>query len=120
MLSTRVAITGATGFAGTHLAAACAGDEVIALGRDLRDAETARVAIAAARPDVVYHLAARAHVGESWRDPAGTLRDNVAMTLNLLEAVRTEAPDATVVAVASGELYGPPVRLPVDEAAPLR
>ena len=42
------------------------------------------------------------------------------MTLNLLEAVRAEAPDAVVVAVSSGEVYGPPATLPVDEAAPLR
>jgi GDP-4-dehydro-6-deoxy-D-mannose reductase len=76
--------------------------------------------VAAAGPEVVYHLAAQAHVGESWRDPGRTLRDNVAMTLNLLEAVRHEAPGATVVAVASGEVYGPPARLPVDESAPLR
>jgi GDP-4-dehydro-6-deoxy-D-mannose reductase len=89
-------------------------------GVDLLDASATRAAIAAARPLVVYHLAARAHVGDSWRDPAGTLRDNVAMTLNVLEAVRGEVPEATVVAVASGEVYGPPERLPVDEAAPLR
>jgi GDP-4-dehydro-6-deoxy-D-mannose reductase len=87
---------------------------------DLRDAEAARSAVADAAPDVVFHLAARAHVGESWRDPAGFLRDNVAMTVNVLEAVRTDAPRATVVAVASSEVYGPPARLPVDEAAPLR
>ena len=87
---------------------------------DLRDFEAARDAIAAARPEVVYHLAARAHVGESWRDPAGTLHENVAMTVNVLEAVRAEAPDATVVAVVSGEVYGAPERLPVDETAPLR
>jgi GDP-4-dehydro-6-deoxy-D-mannose reductase len=68
----------------------------------------------------VYHLAARAHVGESWRDPAGTLRDNVGMALNLLEAVRAEAPDATVVAIASGEVYGTPEALPIGEDAPLR
>lgn len=80
----------------------------------------ARAAVAAVRPDVVYHLAAHAHVGDSWSDPAGTLHDNVAMTLNVLEAVRVEAPEATVVAVASGEVYGPPERLPVDESAPLR
>ena len=89
-------------------------------GVDLLDASATRAAIAAARPLVVYHLAARAHVGDSWRDPAGTLRDNVAMTLNVLEAVRGEVPEATVVAVASGEVYGPPDRLPVDEAAPLQ
>ena len=69
---------------------------------------------------MVYHLAARAHVGESWRDPAGTLRDNVGMALNLLEAVRAEAPEATVVAVASGEVYGTPEALPIGEDAPLR
>ena len=106
--------------------AACeaAGDEVVAVSRsagvDLLDAVAVRSAIAAAQPDVVYHLAAHAHVGESWRDPARTLRDNVAMTLNVLEACREEAPEATVVAVASGEVYGPPERLPVDETAPLR
>jgi GDP-4-dehydro-6-deoxy-D-mannose reductase len=97
---------------------------VVALSRtagvDLLDPSAARAAIARARPRVVYHLAARAHVGESWSDPAGTLRDNVALTLNVLEAVRSEAPDATVVAVGSGEAYGPPRRLPVDESAPLR
>ena len=87
---------------------------------DLLDPAATRAVVAGARPQVVYHLAARAHVGESWRDPAGTLHDNVAMTLNVLEAVRAEAPEATVVAVASGEVYGPPERLPVDESAPLR
>ena len=94
-------------------------DLVGAAAVDLLDADATRAAIAAARPEVVYHLAARAHVGESWRDPARTLHDNVAMTLNVLEAVRSEAPEATVVAVASGEVYGPPERLPVDESAPL-
>jgi len=109
-----------------------AGDEVVGITRtgadvpgamrsaDLLDPVEARAAVAAARPHVVYHLAARAHVGDSWSDPAGTLHDNVAMTLNVLEAVRAEAPEATVLAVASGEVYGPPERLPVDETAPLR
>jgi GDP-4-dehydro-6-deoxy-D-mannose reductase len=96
---------------------------VAAAGRavaDLLEPAAARALVADARPEVVYHLAARAHVGESWRDPAASLHDNVGMTLNVLEAVRAEAPEATVVAVASGEVYGPPERLPVDETAPLR
>jgi len=42
------------------------------------------------------------------------------MTLNLLEAVRAEAPGAVVVVVASSELYGPAESLPVEETAPLR
>ena len=91
-----------------------------ATGVDLLDAAATRDALVRAEPEVVYHLAARAHVGASWRDPAGTLHDNVAMTLNVLEAVRATAPAAAVLLAGSGEIYGPPLRLPVDEAAPLR
>ena len=124
----RVLITGASGFAGRHLAGLCsaAGDEVVSLSRssglrvDLLDAELVRAAVRDAAPDVVHHLAARAHVGESWREPEAYLRDNAAMTLHLLEAVRAEAPGAAVVVVGSSELYGPPATLPVDESAPLR
>jgi GDP-4-dehydro-6-deoxy-D-mannose reductase len=128
----RVLITGASGFAGGHLAAACleAGDNVVSLTRsgggpggvavDLLDADATRAAIESAAPDVVYHLAALAHVGRSWGEPAATLAQNQAMTFNLLEALRTAAPQAAVVAVSSGEVYGPPVSLPVDETAPLR
>jgi GDP-4-dehydro-6-deoxy-D-mannose reductase len=122
----RALITGAGGFAGGHLAAHCwaSGGDVIGASRrsgtDLRDAGAARAAVEHARPDVVYHLAARAHVGESWEDPASFLRDNLGMALNVLEAVRAEAPRATVVAVSSGELYGAPSALPVTEDAPLR
>jgi GDP-4-dehydro-6-deoxy-D-mannose reductase len=128
----RVVITGASGFAGGHLSAAClaAGDDVVSLTRtgggpggvaiDLLDADATRAAIAAARPDVVYHLAALAHVGRSWSDPGATLAQNQSMTLNVLEALRTEAPGAMLVSVSSGEVYGPPASLPVDESAPLR
>jgi GDP-4-dehydro-6-deoxy-D-mannose reductase len=124
-----VLITGAGGFAGGHLTAACreAGDEVVTLARgggdvraDLTDAAATRSALEAVRPSVVYHLAALAHVGASWREPGAYLQDNLAMTLNLLEAVRENARDAVVVVASSGEVYGPPATLPVDESAPLR
>jgi GDP-4-dehydro-6-deoxy-D-mannose reductase len=80
----------------------------------------ARQLVAAAAPDVVYHLAARAHVGASWADPQGTIAANVDMTVALLEAVRACAPDAVVVVVGSGEQYGPPAELPTTEHAPFR
>jgi len=121
-----VLITGASGFAGRHLASACAaaGDDVRVAPRaaeaDLRDPAVARRVVAGATPEVVYHLAARAHVGASWEDPAGTIADNVGMTVAMLEAVRAEAPDAVVVVVGSGEEYGPPDVLPTPEDAPLR
>lgn len=89
-------------------------------GVDLLDAEAVRSAVARTRPTVVYHLAAHAQVGRSWQAPGATIAENVAMTLNLLEAVRREAPEAAVVHASSGEVYGVPDRLPADEAAPLR
>ena len=119
-------ITGGTGFAGSHLADHCRaeGDDVVLLSRsegvDLRDPEATRQAIAAAAPDAVYHLAAQAHVGVAWADPVATLQDNLLIATNLLEAVRAAAADAAVVAVSSGEVYGPPQALPVAEDAPLR
>ena len=87
---------------------------------DLRDGEATAAALAAAAPEVIVHLAAQAHVGRSWREPAATLHDNQAMALNVLEAVRAHAAGAVVVLVGSGEVYGPPAALPVDETAPLR
>jgi len=127
-VSRRVLITGASGFAGGHLARACAqdGDVVMDLSRssglgvDLLDAAAVRAAVREAAPDVVHHLAARAHVGESWREPEAYLHDNLAMTFHLLDAIREEAPGASVVVAASSELYGPPAQLPVDETAPLQ
>jgi GDP-4-dehydro-6-deoxy-D-mannose reductase len=122
----RVLITGASGFAGRHLVDACAaaGDEVIpappASEADLRDPAAVLRLVAGARPDVIYHLAAQAHVGRSWEQPAETISGNVAMTLNVLEAMRAAARDAVVLLVGSGELYGPPDVLPTGEDAPLR
>jgi GDP-4-dehydro-6-deoxy-D-mannose reductase len=123
---TRALITGASGFAGRHLVAACQadGDEVIEAPpsrvADLRDAEAAVGLVAAARPDVVYHLAAQAHVGRSWEDPGSTLQGNLAMTLNMLEAVRAEAPSAVFLLVGSSEEYGPPLEVPMTEDELLR
>jgi GDP-4-dehydro-6-deoxy-D-mannose reductase len=125
-VSRRVLVTGATGFAGRHLVAACeaAGDLVIpappSASVDLRDPVATRALVADARPDVVFHLAAHAHVGQSWDNPIGTVADNVAMTAALLEAVRFEAPSAVVVAAGSGEEYGPPETVPTTESHPLR
>jgi GDP-4-dehydro-6-deoxy-D-mannose reductase len=115
-------LTGGGGFAGGHLLRLL-GDTAVAPRRaelDLLDADAVRTAIAAARPERVFHLAALASVGHSWRAPGEVLSANISMTLNLLEAVRQEAPEASVVLVSSGEVYGPPERLPVDETARLR
>jgi GDP-4-dehydro-6-deoxy-D-mannose reductase len=77
-------------------------------------------ALADARPEVVYHLAALSSVGRSWDEPARTLADNVSGAINLLEGIRHQAPDARVVWVSTCEVYGGPETLPIAEAAPLR
>jgi GDP-4-dehydro-6-deoxy-D-mannose reductase len=117
----RAFVTGGAGFAGRHLldllpgATAPAREEL-----DLLDGDAVRAAVRESAPTAVWHLAALASVGRSWEAPAETISENVAMTVNLLEAVRQEAPEAAVVLISSGEIYGPPERLPVDEQAALR
>jgi GDP-4-dehydro-6-deoxy-D-mannose reductase len=114
-------VSGGAGFAGRHLLALLRG--AVAPTRDeldLLDGGAVRAAVREAAPEAVFHLAALASVGQSWEAPAETLTENVAMTAHVLEAVRLEAPEAAVVVVGSGEVYGPPARLPVDEHAPLR
>src|SRR3954447_4206682 len=127
----RVLITGAAGFAGRHLAEQlrAAGHELTGIGRspespidgdyitaDLLDPQAVKEATEKAHPDWIFHLAADASVEQSWRDPAGTIRNNVEITLNVLEATT----EARVLISGSGEISGPPHRLPVDEAHELR
>jgi GDP-4-dehydro-6-deoxy-D-mannose reductase len=116
-------VTGASGFVGRHLIAALGDGPVVAPSRealDLLEAEAVAAAVAEASPAAVFHLAAQASVGRSWEAPAEVMGENILTTLNVLEAVRRGAPDATVVVASSGEIYGPPERLPIDEEAALR
>jgi GDP-4-dehydro-6-deoxy-D-mannose reductase len=115
-------VTGGSGFVGQHLLAEL-GDRAVAPPRselDVLDADAVRHTLAGARPECVFHLAAHASVAQSWEQPAEVMRDNLTMTVNVLEAMRHEAPDAVAVVMSSGEIYGPPARLPVEESAPLR
>lgn len=87
---------------------------------DLLDPDSADRAVAEAAPTVVFHLAAQASVAQSIERPAETIRSNITMAVNLLSAVSVHAADARVVLAGSGEVYGPPVTLPLDEQHPLR
>lgn len=55
---------------------------------DIRDLDALWAAYAAARPQIVFHLAAQPLVRESYKDPRTTYETNVMGTVNLLECVR--------------------------------
>jgi GDP-4-dehydro-6-deoxy-D-mannose reductase len=132
----RVLITGASGFTGGWLAAACAqsGDYVLGLSRsgrldqtvgdgvglDLTDTPALTRLLTEFEPDLIFHLAALSHVGRSWQDPTRTLANNVGGSASLLEAVRVAVPEARIVWASSGEMYGTEAELPITEQAALR
>jgi GDP-4-dehydro-6-deoxy-D-mannose reductase len=125
----KVAVTGARGFVGPHLVAhleSC-GDEVLALDRhgpdsfDVTDADAVNARLTDARPEVLYHLAALSHVGESWNSPITSFRVNAEGTLNILRTC-TDLKIERVVVVLSSEVYGrvEEADLPLTEDSPLR
>jgi GDP-4-dehydro-6-deoxy-D-mannose reductase len=116
----RCLVTGITGFAGRHLAAAlaAAGHEVVGLARrpaaaafavhpaDLSDAPAAEAVLRAVRPDWVFHLAGYADNGRSFREPDQAWAGNLAATRGLYEAVARSGLRPRVLCVSSGLVYG--------------
>jgi len=142
----RILITGANGFIGSHLAETLvreAGSSVRALIRpgsegkpgnldllsddvrreielrsaDLRDAE----AVAKAMEGVqrVYHLGGIISNPYSVQHPDETIATNVNGTLNILQAMRRHNV-ASGVFLSTSEVYGVPRYLPIDEQHPLQ
>lgn len=126
----RVLVTGHTGFKGSWLAhwllvegaevtgfalAPCSTPSLFDLlelsGRmnhvvgDIRDVAHVAKTVAAARPEIVLHLAAQPLVRLSYREPAETWATNVTGTINLLEALRLVAGIRACVVVTSDKCY---------------
>ncbi len=126
----RIAVTGANGFLGRHLAVAltAAGDEVVALSLergelpqsipfvelDVRDAPGVDRALREIAPDAVVHLAALSHVGESWQRIADCYAINVVGTENVARAARGRK----LLFSSSAEVYGsvPESEQPIAES----
>lgn len=142
--SERILLTGGAGFIGSHVAEALLRrgvvlsivdnldhfyssvwkkknlDEVRRAGsfeffeRDICELETMREVLAAARPDVVIHLAARAGVRPSIEQPRLYEHVNVAGTVNLLELCR-EFRVGKFVFGSSSSVYGMSSHAPFSE-----
>lgn len=130
-----ILVTGATGFAGSHLLDRLpAGAPVTAWARprgreplgatsvmwrgvDLLDRAAVAAGIRAAAPTVIYHLAGAPHVGSSFDHPVEPLEINALGTHHLLQAVETHVPRARVIVVTSAMIYQRS-DAPHDESSP--
>lgn len=73
---------------------------------DLSDTSSLEAVIRLVRPDEVYNLAAQSHVRVSFQIPQYTAQINALGVLNVLEAMRTAAPDAKLYQASSSEMFG--------------
>jgi UDP-glucuronate 4-epimerase len=143
----RILLTGAAGFIGSHLAERLRGrgDEVTGLDNfdasypraakeanlaalragprfalvegDLRSGADIERALAAARPDLVVHLAALAGVRPSLADPVRYADVNIIGTSRLVEACRAHGVGRLVFA-SSSSVYGLDSQVPFKESDP--
>ena len=135
----RTLVTGGAGFIGSHLVDAliARGDSVtvaddLSSGResnlagalaagatlertDIRDGAALAALMEAARPQVVFHLAAQVDVRLSLADPGFDARTNVEGTINVLEAARLAGAERVVFASTGGAIYGDTDILPTPE-----
>lgn len=141
----RAVITGAAGFAGSHLVEHLSTHTDLQLfgivrerGKisdpthleglmairegDILSLEFVQSMVREIKPDYLFHLAAQAAPSQSWGDPNQTFVNNVLGQMNVLRAIAAESPRCRVLVVGSGDEYGivEPSELPVREDNPLR
>ncbi len=121
-VSTRVLITGGTGFVGPHLIrllraknnqiAVLSSDKpstrepgVKYYEADIRDGETVGAVVRETRPEHVYHLAGISAVDTSWRNSRLTYEVNVMGSFNVFEAAMSLPSPPRILNVSSSQVY---------------
>jgi GDP-4-dehydro-6-deoxy-D-mannose reductase len=134
-----VLVTGAAGFAGSHLLELLARDgaEIIAWQRpgtvplvssagvrwqsvEMLDRTAVHAAVRDAAPAAVYHLAGMPHVGDSWQQTRETFAGNVLASHHLFDGLRRAGLRPRVLITSSATVYAPAARAlrEDDPAAP--
>ncbi len=137
----KILITGVTGFAGSYLAELlCKKKTYVIFGTYLSDESLRNIRlfqdfltpykidltvreqvfalIKEIKPDYVYHLAALASAGDSFKKPTETIINNVEVQANILDGLReAELFNTKILIVSSSDVYGAvsPKDLPIDE-----
>lgn len=126
----RVFVTGHTGFKGSWLSlwlqqlgaevigyaltpptspslfeVARVGNGMMSIEGDVRDLVSLQDAIAAHKPEIVFHMAAQPLVRYSYQHPVETYATNVMGTVHLLEAIRQTGSTRVVVNITSDKCY---------------
>lgn len=131
-----ILVTGGAGYVGSHVckALAAAGHRPVvyddlSVGHEalvkwgpleigsLENVEHLEEVLRRYRPSVVMHFAASAYVGESMSNPGKYFRNNVANTVNLVEAMLA-AGVTKLIASSSCSTYGVPTHIPIADGFP--
>lgn len=84
---------------------------------DIRDGQAVENVVKKVKPTHLIHLAAISNVATSFSNPYLTWETNVLGTINVLEAIKSQAPDCFPLFVSSSEVYGAAFKsgIPLDE-----
>ncbi len=134
----KILITGAAGFVGRHLIRELQshGHDVFTTDAlptadipayrqtELRNRDALKTLVRETKPDACIHLGAISFVPDGDTNPEVLLAVNIAGTVNLAEAIRSETPQCRLLFVSTAQVYGPvtsirAANVPIRENAPL-